>query len=330
MKLSELEILIDKYLAGEASEEEKLLIDQWINRPSDESKRLTPLKRSALIKSIWGNIFARIRPSEDSAPLTGKRTGIVTTLNPTKRKFMVRIAAAVLLLVMGAVITQYISGRNKNAGPVYASVTANNHEALHYTLPDGSKAYLFPGSSVQVPDNYDHSDRQIKVTGRAFFEVQHNPSKPFYVTAGALQTRVLGTSFEVNALPEQHPTVVVKTGRVAVSWGGQPLAELTLNKRLSIDVSHARPVTRIDSVNAAGLCNWWNGAFKFEQTPLPDVLRNISQWYKVPIIILGHQWQTEKVTIQIETNLSLQEAMLLLSETLGNKYKMDGQRMIIY
>jgi type II secretory pathway component GspD/PulD (secretin) len=83
-------------------------------------------------------------------------------------------------------------------------------------------------------------------------------------------------------------------------------------------------------VNATALCTWWSGAFNFEQTPLTEVVENLSQWYRMPIAVQGKKWKNEKLTIQIETQLGIEETMRLLSETLGAQYKMNGQSISIY
>lgn len=324
MKLSELENLIDRYLAGKASAEEKRRVEHWLDAPTNDTSGLTPEKRKELARYFWHNILANI--SVAGTARSRSRRGIVALFSHTK----IRVAASLFFLVMAAVIIKYIAGRDKAGTPVYAAITAKEGSTVNYLLPDGSKACLFPGSVIQVPDNYNQSDRKVKVTGRVFFDVQHDKDRAFYVQAGELQTRVLGTSFEVNTLSSQHPTVTVKSGKVAVSYKGRQLTELTFNKRLSVDVSQAGAVSKVDSVNAASICSWWNGAFYFEQTSLPEVLQNISQWYKIPVIIQGAKWHAEKVTMQVETKLSIQEVMHLLSETLGNNYKITPEHIIIY
>ncbi|MCW3466075.1 FecR family protein [Chitinophaga nivalis] len=324
MKLSELEILIDKYLEGKASEEEKERVERWLDHPTAPMAELTPAKKEALTRYFWDNILAGI----GMAPARPRRR-IVHLFHQAKSNIL-RIAAALLLMIMAATIIKYTIIDKWMATPAYTVITAKEGQALHYVLPDGSTASLFPGSAIQVPDHYNQSDRQVKVHGRVFFEIARSESNPFYVVAGELQTRVLGTSFEVNTLAALQPTVVVKTGKVAVSYKGQQQAVLTVNKRLRINLSDPHPAGHVDSVNAASICSWWKGTFDFEQTTLPEVLQTISQWYKIPIAIQGEKWYAERVTMHVETGLPVEAVMQLLAETLGNHYKMTGQHITIY
>ncbi|NML22621.1 DUF4974 domain-containing protein [Pseudoflavitalea sp. G-6-1-2] len=325
MKLSELETLIDKYLSGHANDTEKALIENWLQHNPEEPGINDPQKRQQLLQAIWGNILTGI----ESQPATEHASGIVRNVSWLQKKYLMRFAASLLFAAMAGLLFFYLK-KEKPQHIIYASVVANDSSSMQYLLPDGSKAYIFPGSSIQVPENYNVQNRHVQVNGRAFFEVEHNTSKPFFVDAGDLQTQVLGTSFEVNSLQQQHPSVLVKTGRVAVSWQDKQLTQLSVNKRITLDLSGAVPHAAIDSVNATALCTWWSGAFNFEQTPLQEVLQNLSQWYKIPIRLKGSKWQKEKLTIQIETDLSIEEAMLLLHETLGTKHSITSEGIIIF
>lgn len=329
MKLSELEMLIDKYLSGKATEEEKEIVNNWLqHNPADQIA--DPQKRQDLITAIWGNVMMKISQPDTATTALAERSAVVRSIEWLQKKYLIRIAASLLLMTTAGILFYYFTNRNSTKTTQYASVTASDSTAMEHLLPDGSKAWLFPGSAIHIPANYNEQHRQVQVTGRAFFEVKQDISKPFYVDAGAMQTRVLGTSFEVNTIREKYPAVVVKSGRVAVSWEGKELSQLSVNKRITLDLTGELPHATTDSVNAMAICTWWSGAFNFEQTPLTEILENLSQWYRLPISVQGKKWQQEKLTIQIETQLNLRDAMRLLCETLGAQYKMNGQSISIY
>jgi transmembrane sensor len=63
-------------------------------------------------------------------------------------------------------------------------------------LEDGTTVHLEKGSRLSFPVHFDPKKREVVLSGEAFFEVTENPSKPFYVYANELITRVLGTSFQ--------------------------------------------------------------------------------------------------------------------------------------
>src|SRR5690606_31931996 len=85
-------------------------------------------------------------------------------------------------------------------------------------LADGSQIILSPFSSIEYPEIFDASKREVYLTGKAFFEVATDPEKPFYVYSGQIVTRVLGTSFWVDESKSGSDVEVsVVTGKVSVT-----------------------------------------------------------------------------------------------------------------
>lgn len=84
-------------------------------------------------------------------------------------------------------------------------------------LEDGTWVHLEKGSRLSFPVHFETKQREVVLSGEAFFEVAENPAKPFYVYANELITKVLGTSFRISALENsKQVTVKVRTGRVSV------------------------------------------------------------------------------------------------------------------
>ncbi len=87
-------------------------------------------------------------------------------------------------------------------------------------LPDGSRVTLEKGSKLYYAADFSSDDkakREVYLTGEAFFEIKKNAARPFYVYTSTVITKVLGTSFRVEAYPSaSKATVTVKTGKVSV------------------------------------------------------------------------------------------------------------------
>ena len=81
----------------------------------------------------------------------------------------------------------------------------------------GSLVHLNYGSRIKYPQNFLGETRGVTLVGEGYFEVAHNPDKPFIVTTSGINVRALGTEFNVNAYPENHviATTLVK-GKVLV------------------------------------------------------------------------------------------------------------------
>ena len=103
-------------------------------------------------------------------------------------------------------------------------------------LPDGSKVWLGPQSKLRYPRTFEKSRRNVALGGEAFFEVQHNPKKPFSVKTQYINTTVLGTSFKIDAFPAQKDiSVAVVSGSVRVSRKGKVIDRLIKGEKIRFD-----------------------------------------------------------------------------------------------
>jgi transmembrane sensor len=133
----------------------------------------------------------------------------------------VGIAAAVLL-----VIGFWNYFKNDQVSPIYKELVQSqtlierintSERPMLITLADGSSILLQKGSRLSYPKQFSASKREVYLDGEAFFEVAKNPTQPFYVYANEIVTKVIGTSFSINARnARQDIKVVVHTGKVSV------------------------------------------------------------------------------------------------------------------
>ncbi len=321
MNIRQLENIIDRYLAGIATETEKDFIQQWLYQKDVPTGNLGKEKRNTLAAELWLQI-------SDQAGIYKNRKikSYPTPVFSLYNRFFRYVAAAFIILT-GTTIIYLLASRNRKPAVTYSSIVSAAGQQRLYILPDSSRVYLFPNSSLQVPDNYGKKGREILLKGRGFFEVRQDATRPFYVHAGSLHTRVLGTSFEVNVADSNHATVIVRTGKVGIQYNDRDLAILTPDKRLQYDALQLN--AKIDDVDAGLLCEWWKGELAFQQTPLPDAIRAVSDWYNIPIHIENKQWLSETVTIRFKDQ-TITEVMNLLSKTIGFSYRIQQQGIVIY
>lgn len=129
------------------------------------------------------------------------------------RLHRVKIAvAATVLLLAGA---GYWLTQMSDTAPVQQEVVTTGHRQK-IALADGSLITLEPHSRLSYPDHFNGKNREVTLTGEAFFEVDHNPEHPFIVHSPYADVSVLGTSFNVQAYTLGATKVVVATGRVKV------------------------------------------------------------------------------------------------------------------
>ena len=121
-------------------------------------------------------------------------------------------AAAVVLLCL-SVWTAYLYMQ-----PATIQTVSTLAETRTVRLPDGTSVTLNHYSSLSYPERFKSDNREVELSGEAYFEVSKDPKHPFIVQTETIDVQVLGTHFNVDAYPD-NPDVktTLLTGSVAVS-----------------------------------------------------------------------------------------------------------------
>ncbi|MGN6416848.1 MAG: FecR family protein [Pseudobacter sp.] len=185
----------------------------------------------------------------------------------------------------------YAPGKEPVGEMVYNTISVPNGRVFQLSLPDGSKAWINSGSSIRYPVTFTGNQRQVEITGEAFFDVVKNRKMPFRVRVyNKAEVEVLGTQFNVNAYEnEEAISTTLLEGSVKVSASnagrtGETIQQLlTPGQQLQI-TEKGMSITEpdIDKVIA-----WKNGLFNFEGMELKQVMKQIARWYDVEIVYRG-------------------------------------------
>lgn len=150
------------------------------------------------------------------------------------------------------------------------------------TLEDGTRVYLNSSSTLKYPVSFAGESRQVFLEGEAYFEVTHNPNKPFIVKTNDMNILVRGTSFNINAYPDYK---IVRTtlvnGKIDVECSGN--THTILPGQQIVFEKETRSV-KIQEVDTELYTSWKNGFYKFNETRLEDILAMLSLWYDVDVI----------------------------------------------
>lgn len=152
-------------------------------------------------------------------------------------------------------------------------------------LSDGTRIWLNSESKLEYPVAFGNGERKVRLDGEAFFEVARDESRPFYVVVGDVQTRVLGTSFNIKAYAdESNVLTTLFTGRVEVaSLKGegqkvvlQPGRQAAWNKQTGEMETAEVDLERVGA--------WKEGMFYFDGENIAAVTRQIERWYDVHFV----------------------------------------------
>lgn len=149
------------------------------------------------------------------------------------------------------------------------------------TLSDGSRVWLNAGSSIEFPTAFNGADRKVEVTGEAYFEVAHNPYKPFYVEANGAEVKVLGTHFNVNAYENEEATrVTLLQGSVRVN---NNKGTTTIQPGEQAIVARGREPAIATAPDLDEVMAWKNGVFEFKDASIEEIMKQVERWYDVTV-----------------------------------------------
>lgn len=266
---SQLRELLDRYLKGTATDEERKIADDFFASYAAEQSGEDPINISRKKQEI----FLRIR--ERIAPRVKK---------PLYLQPWFKVAAAVSLVMVSLWffnrVTNQASAPENHFAVAVKTERANRGEKLILELPDGSKVHINSNSSISYPSTFGKT-RTITLQGEAYFDVTHDPSRPFTVHAGSSAVNVLGTSFNVKATPSEEVEVTLVTGKVNVNSSSH---ELSIEPGYQAVVG-ANSVIRAEKVNVADFVSWKDNVLVFRETPLEDAVVMLGDWYDAKVEI---------------------------------------------
>ncbi|MET3606937.1 ferric-dicitrate binding protein FerR (iron transport regulator) [Mucilaginibacter rubeus] len=211
------------------------------------------------------------------------------------------------------------AGENTVTTPVGGSWQLN--------LPDGTRVWLNNSSSLTYPSHFrGQPDRMVTLAGEAYFEVAKDKRHPFIVKSGGQEVKVLGTHFDVNAFANEH---VVRTtlleGLVTVSAADKKLTQKLFPGNQSLLQGGSLKLTR---ANLEQVVAWKNGYFRFDNTPIEQVMRELARWYDIDVRFDG-TLPTEKLNGRISRSKNISKVLSALEATKTVHFKMEGRRVTV-
>ena len=214
----------------------------------------------------------------------------------------------------------------KAGAPVtFNTLTTLRGGQYQVVLPDGSKVWLNASSSLHFPTAFIGKQREVELTGEAYFEVVKNREKPFHVNVNGMQVEVLGTHFNINAYSDHD---VIKTslleGSVKIRKG--KLSDLLKPGQQGI-FDKKEDKVEIKNVNMNEVIAWKNGLFEFDGAGIKTIMSEISQWYDVDIVYPG-KVPVRNFEGKISREAQISDVLKIL-ELSGVKFNVEGKKIIV-
>jgi ferric-dicitrate binding protein FerR (iron transport regulator) len=237
-----------------------------------------------------------------------------------------RVAAMFILPIFTAAGVYYYMSKNvPSTAPLVVAVERG--QKANITLPDGSKVWLNSQSKLTYSPNFNIKTRELQLDGEAYFEVAHNPNKPFIVHSDDIAVEALGTAFGVKAYNEDNQiSSILMRGKVRVTT---PDGEAILlpNDRIMYDkTSHKKAINTV--TNATDFTGWIHNELRFENESLGDIAKTIQRIYNVEVIFATEKLKKQRYTGTINNN-SLESVLNIISLTSPVSFQINNQQVTL-
>jgi transmembrane sensor len=357
--------LIAKQLSGEASEEELKALAGFLKENPDLHY---PIQ---IISDLWQQRRHQIRLTADNA--FDRHVERMNNLNldfdkdlldPDKNRpippdsfeikqrknsgfVFIGIGAALVLIVFSALRFYFFN--NKEQAPVKKSLSkifTHNGSKTNVILPDGTTVKLNAGSQLTYDKDFGNLDREVNLTGEAYFDVVKNKEKPFIIHTKKIDIKVLGTAFDVKSYPGESTETSLVRGSIEITFKNNPARKIVLKPNDKLIVSDKKessnfvrtqspePTVAISHLNYARGDStiietaWVQNKLVFKAETFRDLALELERWYNVSIQFNDSEIENLQFTGTFE-NETIQQALEALQLSGRFYYSIrDGQIII--
>jgi len=283
------------------------------------------------IKPVIVRHAAPIVPGGNKAVLT-LGDGTTISLDSAKDGTLAQQGNSKVVKVDAGVLAY--DARNKSQAEVLYNTIATPYGGQYQVmLPDGSKVWLNAASSLRFPTAFGDKERRVELMGEGYFEIARDPSKPFIVHAGGgpggdgEDVQVLGTSFNIMAYAnEEHSSTTLVSGKVRVVAEGGGAADVEPGRQVMMD--HRTHALTVAVANVDQAIAWKNGLFRFHETGIRELMRQVERWYNVQVV-----YQTDgsdqDFTGIVSRSKNIEELLHTLELTKTVHFRIEGRKVIV-
>ncbi|HVU95784.1 MAG TPA: FecR domain-containing protein [Puia sp.] len=269
---------------------------------------------------------APIVPGGNKAVLT-LGDGSTISLDSVKDGILAQQGSSKVVKVDAGVLA-YDARNKKDDGVMFNTIATPYGGQYQVVLPDGSKVWLNAASSLRFPTVFTGAERRVELTGEGYFEIAGDAQKPFVVHAGSGEdVQVLGTSFNIMAYEnEEESRTTLVSGKVRVTAQGGAAAEVEPGRQAVLD--HEKHGLTVSEANVDQAIAWKNGLFRFHETGIRELMRQVERWYNVEVVYRTDGTDQDFSGI-VSRSKSIGELLHTLEMTNSVHFRIEGRKIIV-
>ena len=310
----------DNYFKGEYSEEEEKIVTDFFLDDNHEAEL-----EKALHKTFYGieqqdneknlqHILNRIHYNINTEREQNRKSLISKTITAILK------IAAVILLPLLAIYSSSRYYQKINPG-IVSTIYAPTWSKIQFILPDSTTGWLNSGSTLEYKGDF-LGKRKVSLTGEAYFNVYHDPLRPFEVTTPTITAKALGTKFNISSYSDENRSELMLEEGVVEYSNKYSKERLLMEPADLIVYDKSSNQATIHKAESTKYTSWTEGKLVFRNDPIDVVARRIARWYNVDIEININNPESIswRATFQDE---SLEEVLHALALSLDLKYSIE-------
>jgi len=345
---------IVNYLSGDFSENDSEILNNWLTKDKQNQlvlNQFSVIWQMSNLKQAYNKIDTR-KAWNEMQNYMNKGQGKSLKLQWTE---LLKIAAIFVIALFLGGLGYYFIDKNNNtvSNPLFVEYFSPLGSRSFVQLADGSKVWLNAGSTLKYKNTYGLNNRDLILTGEAFFEVEKNKELPFVVKTSEIDVIALGTKFNVKAYSEEKTiettliegsvkiessvvkladNLVLKPNDKAVFTRKSQTVELTQNKNQNNDQTQKHEekpkLVIIQSVEPAPIISWKDQRWVINNEKLGNLAVKLERRYDVNFIFDNEVLKEYafRGTLEDETLEQIMEAIKLSAPV---KYVIDKKTVYI-
>lgn len=318
---------IIRFFKNECTEEERLLIMQWVNESKEHAEQffkweelyhlgtLPEQNNDLAIRKAEKRLFERIEEEK-------KRQRLSSTIGR-----WVKYAAVItsILAVSGLALWYSVADSQEK----WITASTERGETKEITLPDKSKVWLNENSTLKYPEHFAKEERELQLNGEAYFEVSKNKHKPFIVQSAAMNVQVLGTKFNFKSTQNCRiaETSLIE-GEVKVT-GNNNEGAITLSPGQKVELNTVTRQMKVSETNAALDAIWHNNLIPFKNADVFEIAEVLEKVYGVKIIFSPDISPSTTYSGVLQKKDSIEDVLKTLQNTTHLQYKIHQGTIFI-
>lgn len=338
-----IEEIIVRYLLDEATAEELIALEQWINASSENKSYFFQLKnisddcRSPIFSekeknTSWQKMYDRLKKKSAKAPAAEVRK-----LPKQVYVFLKYVAMIVALFSLGWLVNEYVQDKDdmyNTNGPVYNEIKVEKGgRGNALLLTDGTKVTLNAATTFRYPTHFSKTDRTVYLDGEARFEVSKETDKPFIIKLKNQDITVLGTTFIVDAYHDENYSIVtLLSGQISLesyNENGESMSHMFLKPNQQAVSDNLTGSVSIQNVSLSLAETWTEGKYKFKNEPLSSIVKRLEKYYDVNIHLESEKLKSTKYTGTFSLDQEIGDVLQIINDKKMFEIKQVGKEIFI-